>query len=107
LLLGKGASINAISRNGEKVTPLHSALANRNNAAVAQILIDHGADLTLRQSAGMTPLHYAAANGLEAIVKNLISRGVDLFARDNDGKTAGDIAREKGCNSVAELLKSP
>jgi len=106
LLLARGADINAVSNNEQKLAPLHSALANPNNAAVAQLLIDCRANLTVRQSSGLTPLHYAAANGLEAIVKNLIDRGVDRAVKDNSGKTARDLALEKGHAAVADLLKS-
>ena len=107
LLLSKGADINTVAKNEEQVTPLHSALANRNNAAVAQLLIDCGAHLHVKQSSGYTPLHYAASNGLESIVKNLMTRGVDVSVRGNDGKTGYDLAVEKGYTAVAELLKRP
>jgi ankyrin repeat protein len=105
LLLNKGAQINATSKNDQRVTPLHSALANPQNATVAQLLIDSGADLNARQSEGLTPLHYAAANGLELIVRNLMARSVDLSAKEAGGKTAHDLAVEKGYTSIAELLK--
>jgi ankyrin repeat protein len=107
VLLSKGANINAVSKNEQRVTPLHSALANPNNAAVAQLLIDCGADVTMKQSSGYTPLHYAAANGLESIVKNLVGRGVDTSVRDNELKTAYDLAVEKGYTAIAGLLQRP
>jgi ankyrin repeat protein len=105
LLLNRGADINAPSKNDQRVTPLHSALANPHNATVAQLLIDGGADLNARQSEGYTPLHYAAANGLEQIVRTLIARSVDATAKEAGGKTAYDLAVQKGYTSIAELLK--
>jgi uncharacterized protein len=106
LLHSKGADINAVSKNEQRVRPLHSALANPNNAAVAQLLIDYGADVTATQAQGYTPLHYAASNGLESIVRNLLARSVDKNVRDLDGKTPRDLALEKGHPAVADLLKA-
>ena len=105
LLLNKGADINAPSKNDQQVMPLHSALTNPRNAAVAELLIERGADLHARQFEGYTPLHYAAANGLERIVKTLVARSVDLSAKEMGGKTAYDLAVQKGYTSIAELLK--
>ena len=106
LLHNKGTDLNAVSKNEQRVRPLHSALANPNNAAVAQLLIDYGADVTATQAQGYTPLHYAASNGLESIVRNLLARSVDRNARDADGKTPRDLAIEKGHSAAADLLKS-
>jgi ankyrin repeat protein len=61
----------------------------------------------MKQSSGYTPLHYAAANGLESIVKNLVGRGVDTSVRDNELKTAYDLAVEKGYTAIAGLLQRP
>jgi uncharacterized protein len=104
-LLSKGVDINAASRTNERVSPLHSALANPNNAAIAQLLIEHGADVNARQAQGYTPLHYAATYGLESIIRALLQRSADKTARNADGKTAFDLAVEKGHTAVAELLK--
>lgn len=106
LLHSKGADLNAVSKNDQRVRPLHSALANPNNAAVAQLLIDYGADVTATQAQGYTPLHYAASNGLESIVRNLMARSVDMNVRDLDGKTPRDLALEKGHPALADLLKA-
>lgn len=106
ILHSKGADLNAVSNNDQRVTPLHSALANPNNAAVAQLLIDYGADVNATQAHGYTPLHYAALNGLESIVRNLLARSVDRNARDVEGKTARDLAIEKGHPAAADLLKA-
>ena len=106
-LLSKGVDINVPSRTNEHVTPLHSALANPNNAAIAQVLIERGADVNVIQGLGYTPLHYAATYGAEGIVRALLQRSADVTVKNNEGKTAYDIAREKGHATVAELLKLP
>jgi ankyrin repeat protein len=104
VLVARGADLNAVSHGGDRVTPLHSALANPHNAALAQVLIDAGASISVTQSHGYTPLHYAAANGLESIARRLLERGADRSVRDNAGKTASDLAAEKGDQALAELL---
>jgi ankyrin repeat protein len=105
VLLARGADLNAVSHTDERVTPLHSALANPHNAALAQVLIDAGADISVTQLQGYTPLHYAAANGLDAVVRQLLERGADTSLRDMAGKTAGDLAKEKGHHIAADLLR--
>jgi uncharacterized protein len=104
-LLSKGANIDAPSKNEQLVTPLHSALANPNNSAVGQLLIGAGANLSATQSQGYTPLHYAAVNGLDQVVRSLLAHGVDASIKDHLGKTAYDLAIEHGKSSTASLLK--
>jgi ankyrin repeat protein len=105
VLLAMGADLNAVSHTEERVTPLHSALANPHNAALAQLLIDAGADISAAQLQGYTPLHYAAANGLDAIARRLLELGADKSICDKAGKTAGDLAKEKGDQMMATLLR--
>ncbi len=105
VLLAQGADLNAVSHTEERVTPLHSALANPHNAALAQVLIDAGADISATQLQGYTPLHYAAANGLESVARRLLERGADRSIRDKTGRTASDLAGEKGHVALADLLK--
>jgi ankyrin repeat protein len=104
-LLSKGAAINAPSKNEQLVTPLHSALANPHNSAVGRLLIGAGANLHVTQSQGYTPLHYAAMNGLDQVVRSLLAHGVDASMKDHQGKTAYDLAIEGGKTSTASLLK--
>ena len=104
-LLSEGADLNAVSHTQERVTPIHSALANPHNTALAQVLIDAGADINTAQLQGYTPLHYAAVNGLETIARRLLERGADRSVRDKTGKTASDLAREKGHLDLADLLQ--
>jgi len=105
-LLSKGADIDAPSKNDQLVTPLHSALANPHNSAVGQLLIGAGAKLNVTQSQGYTPLHYAAMIGLDQVVRSLLAHGVDTSTKDHLGKTAHDLAIERGKTSTASLLKA-
>ncbi len=105
-LLSKGANIDAPSKNDELVAPLHSALANPINSAVGQLLIGAGANLNTRQALGYTPLHYAAANGLDQVVRSLLAHGVESNIKNHEGKTAYDLAVECGKTFTASLLKA-
>lgn len=51
-----------------------------------------------------TALHAAAAAGHMDVVKALIAAGADADARDSDGFTPADRARENGHDEVAEVL---
>jgi ankyrin repeat protein len=51
------------------------------------------------------PLHDAAANGSAPLVKLLLKHGAQADAKADDGKTAGDMASERGHKDIAEMLK--
>ena len=52
-------------------------------------------------------MHFAANNGYLAIATRLLEGGADLTLRDNDGKTALDVARSGGKSEVVALLSQP
>ena len=104
-LLKAGASVNAASHNAMKVTPLHSAVAAQ-RLEIADLLLKHGADLSLRESGGYTPLHIAAQNGDVHMIHQLLLNGADLRAKSEDGKTALDLAAEMEHVEAVEILKS-
>ncbi|MCZ8511288.1 ankyrin repeat domain-containing protein [Paenibacillus filicis] len=102
-LLARGAVANAASQNAMRVAPLHSAAAGR-HAALARMLIEHGADVNARQQAGWTPLHSAAHNGQAELVRLLLERGADLRAANDQGQTPLDLARERSHTELEALL---
>jgi ankyrin repeat protein len=104
LLLARGAEVNRASQNGQRVAPLHSAVAGGDEGIVADLLA-RGADVEARQEFGFTPLHNAAAEGNETIIRLLLDRGADRSARSETGKTAEEIARERRHAAAAELLR--
>jgi ankyrin repeat protein len=105
LLLDRGADVHAAARNGMKVQALHAAVASRNAEAVA-LLLDRGADPNARQQVGYTPLMGAANAGREDLVDLLLRHGADRTLVNDEGKTAADIARERGHAAVAARLSS-
>jgi ankyrin repeat protein len=94
LLLDKGADINEHSRLLTQWTPLIAAVyANQTN--MVRYLIEAGANVHLAGSDGKTPLIWAAQFGDQdvPIVKELITHGARLDAKDKFGATAYDYAK--------------
>ena len=66
-----------------------------------------GADMNIRDKWGETPLMVAARNGsLGAARMLVVEAGVDTTLKDNDGKTAAQIAREEGHKEIAKFIKN-
>ena len=74
------------------VTPLSWA-ALHGHSEVARLLIEHDADLDVRNQDGARPLHAAAFLGHAEVVKLLIKSGADIDARDAKGATPTDVTR--------------
>ncbi|KAF3938587.1 Ankyrin-2 [Dactylella cylindrospora] len=55
---------------------------------------------------GYTPLHIACAFGHASAVKTLLIHGGDPEQQTDDGKTALNVAEEKGFGEVVEIIKS-
>jgi len=95
LLLAAGADINGRARQDytahpHEFTPLITAVKNGRSAAVA-LLLAKGADPTLADQDGSTPLHYLALGWkpekMEEIINLLLEAGADINARDRTGRT--------------------
>ena len=70
LLLEANSSINAADNQGN--TPLHEAVASR-QTLVVQLLIGKGADLYIRNLAGLTPEDLAKSDGFSPTIELFIS----------------------------------
>jgi ankyrin repeat protein len=102
-LVLKGADVNLPSDNGFNVFPLHSAAAG-NYTDIARMLIENGAQVNIKQQAGVTPLHSAAQNGNLELLILLLEHGADVNARMEGGKLPADLASAKGYTEIAEIL---
>lgn len=66
-LLDAGATVDAVSRNSLRNTPLHAAAAGK-HTAVALLLLERGADPSIRDSGDYTPLGIAEENQLAPVI---------------------------------------
>ena len=88
--------------------------ARRGSVDVAEVLLENGANVNemfqLSESIGEervrdwgTALHFAAEEGRVEFAKWLLSKGADRTLTDWKGRTAGDVAREKGFSQLQDL----
>jgi ankyrin repeat protein len=103
-LLDAGADVNARSHNAFSVLPLHSAVSGNHDAVVA-VLLEAGAEVNATQRHAYTPLHGAAQNGADTTVDRLLAAGADRAARNDDGRSAADIAAAAGHVALAARLR--
>ncbi|EAO00287.1 6-phosphofructo-2-kinase 1 [Trypanosoma cruzi] len=81
------------------------SLVRASNASQLQYLLENKiCDVNKRDYNGCTPLHVAALEGNEVIVRVLISFGADLMAVDNTGRTPLDWAAANRHSSVCHYL---
>ena len=73
-------------------------------AAIAEVLISHGADLSITDDSGMTPLHCAAYKGNVAVAKVLLAHGAPIDPIDNYGYTPLPSAVAGGSQAMVEIL---
>jgi uncharacterized protein len=104
LLLTHGAHLHRFSRNPMHNQPLHACIALSQDLETARLLIAQGADVNMEQAGGYTPLHQAAAAGLEELTRMLLEAGADPGCRCHQGKTPADYARERQHAAVVRQL---
>jgi ankyrin repeat protein len=104
LLLAHGAHVHRFSRNPMHNQPLHACIALSRDAETVHLLIAQGADVNMTQAGGYTPLHQAAAAGLEELTRILLEAGANRAALCDQKKTPADYARERNHHTVAQQL---
>ena len=94
----QGANLNYIDPQTKK-SPLIMAVI-KGNKRLVQLLLEGGADVSIKDVYGATAVHHAAETGNIEIMKILIARGADVKALDSAGSSAlhyaADIIYNKG-----------
>ena len=102
-LIGKGADPNEADDDGTSVL---AWAAINNHAGTVEALLRRGAKVNHVDSRGMSPLLYAASidYGDTFVIEKLIAAGADLKAKNKDGLTALDLAKNYRHEMIADLL---
>jgi len=85
-----------------RMTGLHFAAYFGLTESIEVIL--QSADVESKDSVGRTPLAYAAGNGHEAVVKQLLEAKADVKSKDSVGRTPLSYAAENGHEAVVKQL---
>ena len=112
LLVEEGANLEAVNRGGRNCV-FETCFWGQPETLAYFLSIGCDPNPT---SNGFTPLHHAVSrlrhNGNQQVydryvdcVRILLKHGADTSIKNNSGKTAGDLAAERGHASVAELLR--
>jgi ankyrin repeat protein len=89
--------------DAKEFTPLIIAVYN-NHPAVAQFLLQKGADPDIQDSAGNTALMGVSFKGYADIALQLLAAGADVNVRNSNGAPALTFAATFGHLRIAELL---
>lgn len=76
IAINNGADVNYINYESTSITALNLACESE-NWDIAEYLLDKGADYTIFNNAGNSPLHIAAYKGNLRMIKILVSKGAD------------------------------
>ncbi len=85
------------------LAPLQAA-AQRDDPAIARLLLARGANVRQANGRGWTPLHYAVRYGNTEIARLLLDRGADVNARHVDGDTPLHLAAAYNRGDIVRLL---
>jgi ankyrin repeat protein len=107
-MLDAGQDANSIIRFATMELPAVSMSAANGNLAQVRELLAHGADPNRKGSRGLTPLMAAVVMEFQdlAIIEALLSKGAEIDARDELGRTALDWALLQGETEVAKKLRA-
>ena len=78
--------------------------ATRGHLEMAQTLLEHQADVSLRSSQGFSPLIFAAREGNIELSRLLLAAGDDINASSDDGSTPLFVATVRGHADLAMFL---
>lgn len=103
-LISLGAELNPLLPGGQNYVHLAARLhmEKRGVDQVLEVLIAAGVDFDTPDESGRTPLHYIAASGNEAALKQILKHKPRIDRKDNNGKTPVELAlQKKGISETA------
>ncbi|MGV8122623.1 MAG: ankyrin repeat domain-containing protein [Candidatus Xenobiia bacterium LiM19] len=87
-----------------KAQSIEKAVREGDCAAIQQLLATEPSLVKVKDSAGYTPLHWAAIDGRKDVVALLAAKGADVNARNPQGATPLHMACGSGRKEAAEVL---
>ena len=110
VLLDHKADVSARSDGGW--IPIHYVslstlfISRPSSPAVAQLLLEHGADVNapISDGSGRTPLHVMIESNRADVVRVLLQRGANVGTKDRKGRTPYRFASAKERREIMELL---
>ncbi|XP_067654247.1 ankyrin repeat domain-containing protein 50-like [Haliotis asinina] len=103
-LVGRGADVSLVDRDGDNV--LHLACRSGDVETVKLILSLNAMDVNSRGRYSMTPVMAAARSGHKDVVEFLVGRGADLSLVDKDGSNILHLASRGGDVETVKLILS-
>jgi len=103
-LLENGASLRSVDEADGRTALMYACLSGSHRCA--ELLVEAGADVNVRDRYGMTALMMAAAAGGTEMVRLLVDAGAEVEAHDELGFTAMDWAKKWEKKNVIGLLLS-
>jgi hypothetical protein len=71
---------------------------------IAQLLLQHGADVDIQGEGHTTPLYMAVHNRRVEVVRVLLKHGANVDVENDEGRTAYQIAAARGYSEITEVL---
>jgi ankyrin repeat protein len=107
LLIERGANVR--HRNAHGFTALHCAVGSpacdqQRQARCVQLLLERGAEVDAIDNSGGTTLMSAAWFGALPSVELLLRAGADATIKDQEGRTARDLAEQRGHVAITSKL---
>ncbi|MCG8480741.1 MAG: ankyrin repeat domain-containing protein, partial [Spirochaetales bacterium] len=101
-IIAAGADIN--HRDNQRNNALLLALQHEHSRAFVHLLVDLGAEGSVANEHGRTPLMESLRRGRPSIARRLLDNGVPIDERDAAGLTALYYAADNGHNDIARRL---
>eukprot|EP00544_Gedaniella_sp_CCMP2646_P000648 CAMPEP_0202510182 /NCGR_PEP_ID=MMETSP1361-20130828/53161_1 /ASSEMBLY_ACC=CAM_ASM_000849 /TAXON_ID=210615 /ORGANISM="Staurosira complex sp., Strain CCMP2646" /LENGTH=400 /DNA_ID=CAMNT_0049144435 /DNA_START=34 /DNA_END=1236 /DNA_ORIENTATION=+ len=101
--VSNGANVHATEPNSDR-SALHKAAFWGHSHLMEWLLVELKMDPNVQDYAGDTALHDACRFGHDAVVKALLEKGADKSIKNQDGKTAADVAKDYGKTGTAALV---